>query len=105
MFHSIYLIFTQSRGVTLPPSFMVSGLGKVEILKKIMKHRDSLDLLSSLEESEELSMHSIKDVMVFVQTVMYSGRKDEPYVDTRARLYKAMLVLCYEIIAIIASRP
>ena len=65
------------------------GVGKVKILKKIMKHQDSLDLSSSLGESKELSMQSIKDVMVFVQTVMYSGRKDESYVDTRVRLYKA----------------
>eukprot|EP00794_Sanderia_malayensis_P021307 gene21307-biopygen16343 len=66
------------------------GVGKVKILKKIMKHQDSLDLLRSLGGSKELSMQSIKDVMVFVQTVMYSGRKDESYVDTRVRLYKAM---------------
>ena len=73
------------------------GVGKVKILKKIMKHQDSLDLSSSLGESKELSMQSIKDVMVFFQTVMYSGRKDESYVrmfiryvDTRVCLYKAM---------------
>ncbi len=35
-------------------------------------------------------MQSIKDVIVFVQTAMYSGRKDESYVDTNFRLYKAM---------------
>ena len=59
---------------------------KVKILKKKMKHQDSLDLSSSLGESKELSMQSIKDVMVFVHTVMYSGRKDESYADTRVRL-------------------
>ena len=66
------------------------GVGKVKLLKKIMKHQDSLDLLSSLGESKELNMQNVKDVMVFVQTVMYSVRKDESYVDTRVRLYKAM---------------
>ena len=35
-------------------------------------------------------MQNVKDVMVFVQTVMYSGRKDESYFDTRVRLYKAI---------------
>ena len=63
---------------------------KVKILKKKMKHQDSLHLSSSLGESKELSMQSIKDVMVFVQTAMYSGRKDESYADTRVSLYKSM---------------
>ena len=66
------------------------GVGKFKLLKKVMKNQDSLDHLSSLGESKELDLQSIKDIMVFVQTVMYSGRRDESYVDTRVRLYKAM---------------
>ena len=68
------------------------GVGKVKLLKKIIKHQDSLDLLSSLGESKELNVQNVEDVIVSVQTVMYSGRKDELYVDTRVRLYKDMKI-------------
>eukprot|EP00795_Rhopilema_esculentum_P011083 gene11083-biopygen13452 len=66
------------------------GFGRVKLLKKVMKNQGSLDLLSSLVESKELDLQSIKDIIVFVQTVMYSGRRDESYVDTRVLLYKDM---------------
>ena len=88
MYRCNCLMSTQFQAGTQHPSSLV--LKKLSFLKKILKHQDSLELLGSLGKAKELSIDSINDAVEFVKTVMYSGRKDESLVDTRARLYKAM---------------
>ena len=52
-----------------------------------MKDPDLCFLLNSLEKVEPLETSDIDDLQRFVQTVMYSGKVTESYVETRIRLY------------------
>ncbi len=80
----------------LPASHALSGcdttsyfynVGKVKLLKKVIKSPRYLALLDSLGKEKVVSDSDIEDVQKFVQTVMYSGKDKESYVETRVRLY------------------
>ena len=70
-------------------SFMFS-VGKIKVLKKCMKQIKQLDLLSGFGESSVINHEIIQNVSKFIQTVCYSGFKDENLVETRVRLYRKM---------------
>ena len=62
--------------------------GKVTVMQKILKQQSSITLIEDLGAETELSAESIQNVMTFIQTVIYSGKGNVSYVDTRVRLYK-----------------
>ena len=53
-----------------------------------MKNFSKIDLIQGLGSEIILSDENISNAMNFIQTVIYSGKNSESYVDTRARLYK-----------------
>ena len=64
------------------------NIGKVRILKKVIKDPSSTLLISKLGTTVLLSDDDIEKAMQFIQTVMYDGKIQESYVSTRVRLYK-----------------
>ena len=68
------------------------NVGKVKLLKTVIKSPRYLALLDSLGKEKVASDSDIEDVQKFVQTVMYSGKDKESYVETRVRLYHKMKV-------------
>ena len=67
-------------------------MGKVKILKKIIKDPTLCDLLKPLGRSRDLLVEDADKVQEFTRKVIYSGKTDEAYVDTRVRLYRSMKV-------------
>ena len=63
-------------------------VGKIKVWKKLMKQTDELKLIESVGKTKH-STEDIENCQKFVQTVMYSGKEDEHYVDTQVRLYKS----------------
>ena len=68
-------------------SFM-SNVGKLRCFRKLMNHPEKCELLKALENGSPLTEDEIGNLKLFVQTVMYSGRSSETYLETRIRLYK-----------------
>ena len=66
------------------------GVGKIKVLNKVKKNKESLNLLQHVGQNEKLSQRGFEDSMKFVQTVMYSGKETESLVETRIRLYKSL---------------
>ena len=64
------------------------NVGKVRTFRKLLSYPANSYLLKSLEQVQPLSNDDVSDLMKFVQTVMYSGQKEESYLNTRVRLYK-----------------
>ena len=62
--------------------------GKLRAFKKVLADPTKLTLLASLDKERFLTENNIKDVRDFVRKVVYTGKDDEEYVDTRVRLYK-----------------
>ena len=62
-------------------------VGKVKVFQKLMKKPESCNLLKALENDIPLTEDDIGDLKQFVQTIMYSGKMSESYVETRVRLY------------------
>ena len=62
------------------------------MLKTVIKSPRYLALLDSLGKEKVASDSGIEDVQKFVQTVMYSGKGKESFVETRVRLYHKMKV-------------
>ena len=82
---------------TLPQFYSLTGCdttscfynrGKTSILNKVMKNPACIKLIQSLGNDVVLSDRYTKDAMKFIQTIVYSGRDNESYVETRVRLYK-----------------
>ncbi|CAM1319293.1 Uncharacterised protein r2_g2746 [Pycnogonum litorale] len=68
------------------------NVGKVKLLKTVVKIPRYLALLDSLGKEKVASDSDIEDVQKFVQMAMYSGKEKESYVETRVRLYHKMKV-------------
>ncbi len=66
------------------------GIGKVKLIKKLIKQNSSLSLLENFGLLQDLSERAIEDVIMFVQTTLYKGRADEGLIENRVRLYKAL---------------
>ena len=64
------------------------NIGKVRVLKKVIKDPSGTLLISKLGTTVLLSDDDIEKAMQFIQTVMYGGKIHESYVSTRVRLYK-----------------
>ena len=65
-------------------------VGKVRIMKKLMKEPLLSCLLEPLYHNEPIKIGDAFDVIEFVRSVMYRGLKDESYRETRVRIYKNM---------------
>ena len=61
-------------------------VGKVRIFNKLLKEPARCGLLAALEKEESLNENNIEDLKKFVQTIIYNGKKDESYLETRIRL-------------------
>ena len=66
------------------------GVGKVKVLKKLMKDNSKLVLLDSIGKTPSVTEAANAEVLKFIQTVLYSGKDEETLVQTRIRLYQAM---------------
>ena len=64
------------------------NIGKVRVLKKVIKDPSGTLLFSKLGTTVLLSDDDIEKAMQYIQTVMYGGKIHESYVSTRVRLYK-----------------
>ena len=62
-------------------------VGKIKVFKKLEKNPDLCMMLRALENDEPLEETDIDELKQFVQTVIYSGKLSESYIDTRIRLY------------------
>ena len=63
------------------------NVGKVKLIKKVLKSPERLALLDSLGKERELGDRDMEEVQEFVRVVMYPGKENESYVATRVRLY------------------
>ena len=61
--------------------------GKIRVFQKLMKNSDLCAFLKGLDNVDLLTNDDIEDLKTFVQTVMYSGKISELYVETRIRMY------------------
>ncbi len=64
--------------------------GKLRIFKKVLADKTKLGLLESLEQDRKLTEDGINNVREIVRSVIYSGKDNEDYVETRIRLYKSL---------------
>ena len=63
-------------------------IGKKRVFQKLLKQCDKYRLLHALEKDQPLLENNIGDLKTFVQTVMYSVKSSESYVEMRINLYK-----------------
>ena len=68
------------------------NVGKVKLIKKVLKSPERLALLDSLGKERELGDRDMEEVQEFVRVVMYPGKENESYVATLVRLYHNMKV-------------
>ena len=66
-------------------------VGKISVLKKVMKNPELLSMISNLGCKDTMSIDDIAECRKFIQTVMYNGKSTEDYLQTRIRLYKNQL--------------
>ncbi len=87
--------------LTLPSLHAITGcdttsylykVGKVKILKKLIRNPVFCDLLESLGKSEALTVEDMQKIKEFTRKIIYSGKANETYIETRVRLYKSMKV-------------
>ena len=83
--------------VVLPQFHAITGsdttsfkfnIGKVKVLKKLMKNPEYCHLIKNLGRNEQLAETDVNKAITFVQTVMYGGKQTETYIETRKRLYE-----------------
>eukprot|EP00112_Aurelia_sp_Birch-Aquarium-sp1_P004164 Seg1472.14 transcript_id=Seg1472.14/GoldUCD/mRNA.D3Y31 product="hypothetical protein" protein_id=Seg1472.14/GoldUCD/D3Y31 len=64
------------------------NIGKFKVMKKITRSKQQCALIQDIGRNESLSQRVMADTKTFVQTVMYSGKPQEGYVETRIRIYQ-----------------
>ena len=81
----------------LPPFHALTGsdttsyffrAGKVKTFKKFMSSPDNLTLLKDFGKKENICAKTIELAKDFIKSIVYSGRKNESYVDSRVRIYQ-----------------
>ena len=65
---------------------------KTTILKKVIANPEKLSLIQNIGMKPNLDQMVVDDAKEFIRTVLYSGKKNELYIDTRVRLHKAKKV-------------
>ena len=63
-------------------------VGKIKVWKKLLKTPEKIQLTDSLGLTKDLSINHVENCQNFIQTVMYNGKEQEGYIETRVRLYK-----------------
>ena len=66
------------------------GVGKVKVLKKLIKDSSKYALLDSIGKTSSLTENAYAETLKFMQSVLYSAKEEETLVQTRIRLYQAM---------------
>ena len=61
-------------------------------MRKLLKQPTMSELLGSLSQTEAFKDADIGEIKEFVRCVMYNGKTDETYIDTRVRIYNEMKV-------------
>ena len=96
---SIFSSLGRSICSSLPTIHAISGCdttsyfyraGKVRILKKLISDKSKCQLIESIGIRQNLAGEALDDAKDFIQTVVYSGKNHESYVDTRVRLYQEL---------------
>eukprot|EP00795_Rhopilema_esculentum_P017038 gene17038-biopygen919 len=64
--------------------------GKLRIFKKVIADKTKLGLLESHGQGRKLAEDGLNNVREFVRSVIYSGKDNEDYVETRIHLYKRL---------------
>ncbi|MAG85790.1 MAG: hypothetical protein CMB97_00015 [Flavobacteriaceae bacterium] len=64
--------------------------GKVKVFKKLLNDPAKCKLLRYLGLDSDLKSDDINNLKEFIRTVIYNGKDNETYVETRIRLYKEM---------------
>ena len=59
------------------------GVGKVKVLKKLIKDSSKYALLDSIGKTSSLTENAHAETLKFIQTVLYSGKEEETLVQTR----------------------
>lgn len=62
--------------------------GKLRVFKKLMTNKSKVQLLKPLGKERILETVDIDGLKEFIRTVIYSGKENESYVETRIRLYQ-----------------
>ena len=62
--------------------------GKLRVFKKVNADKTKLNLLDALGKEKELTFEDLRNIKMFIRSVIYFGKDGEDYVDTRIRLYK-----------------
>ena len=65
------------------------NVGKVKVLKKPLKNNQS-NLLSSLGRDGILTVETLEKCKEFIRSVMYGGKPQENYIETRIIIYKGL---------------
>ena len=65
-------------------------LGKIclKVFKKCLSGKEKLRLLNTIGVSWKVSDMAVKNVEKFIQSVYYSGKKEESLTEIRLRLYR-----------------
>ena len=66
------------------------GVGKVKVLKKLIKDSSKYALPDSIGKTSSLTENAHAETLKFIQTVLYSGKEEDTLVQTRIRRYQAM---------------
>ena len=67
-------------------------VGKSRVFKKLQKSITKIRLLEALGRKVYLDEDDFVNIKEFIRTVLYSGKIDEDYIDTRIRLYENLKV-------------
>ena len=80
--------FILLQGVTQLLLYTVLGKIFEKVFKKCVGLKEKLRLLNTIGVSWKVSDMAVKDVEKFIQTVCYSGKKEESLTEIRVRSYK-----------------
>ena len=64
--------------------------GKTRILKKLINDESKCQLIESLGNYPKLGQNALNDAREFIRTIVYNGKNNESFVDTRIRLYQQL---------------
>ena len=63
-------------------------VGKIRVMKQFLKDQSTLQLIESLGKEQSLPAIDLDNCQRFIQTVMYNGKENESYVQTRVKMYQ-----------------
>ena len=67
-------------------------VGKIKVIKKLLKAKESADLIRNLGLTMEVTGDLYESGKEFIRTMLYAGKPNETYIATRIRLYQDIKV-------------